>query len=40
MVIVRTGLYGSYYGTTFSQSGALSGDQYKVNAYYNHKEGL
>lgn len=34
MVIVRTGIYGSYYGTPFNESSSLDLDQMQVNAYY------
>lgn len=34
MVIVRTGTYGTYYGSPYNQSSPLTLDQMKVNAYY------
>lgn len=37
MVIVRTGTYGTYYGSPAGQSSSLTLDQMKVNAYYIYR---
>lgn len=34
MIVTRTGLYGSYYGTPYNESAHLSLEQMQLNAYY------
>ena len=37
MVIIRSGIFGSYYGTPFNESSPINSEQMDVNAYYIYR---